>query len=170
MPDAEVNRLTARLAAGFALAGGILIIAIMLVTSVNVGAFALDRIARLFGTHVGALPGYEDFVRLTISSAALMFLPYCQFRRGHVAVDLFASKLPSSFRRNLDRLWLAAIAMLALFLAYWMIVGLIETRADHALSPVLSWQEWPFYLPGVFSLLLWAAVAGQQVFERNDDA
>ncbi len=163
-------KLAERLAASWALAGGVLIIAIMLVTSVNVGAFALDRIARLFGTNVVALPGYEDFVRLAISCAALMFLPYCQYRRGHVAVDLIVSRLPASVRRGLDRLWLVTLVLLALFLAYWMMLGLIETRDDGALSPVLSWPEWPFYIPGILSLFLWAVIAGMQVFDSEDHA
>lgn len=170
MDDEGVTGIAERLAAGWALAGGVLIIAIMLVTSVNVGAFALDRIARLFDAHVAALPGYEDFVRLAISSAALMFLPYCQHRRGHVAVDLLVSKLPAVLRQSLDRLWLVAIVILALFLAYWMFQGLIETYDDRALSPVLSWPEWPFYIPGLLSLILWAVIAGMQVFETDDRA
>ncbi|MEM8950456.1 MAG: TRAP transporter small permease [Pseudomonadota bacterium] len=154
-----MTKVAERLAAGFALMGGVLLIAIMIVTSINVSAFGLDRLARQFGSNVAALPGYEDFVRLAISSAALMFLPYCQFRRGHVAVDLFVSRLPERFRQSLDRLWLLAIVLLALFLAYWMLQGMLETQADNALSPVLSWPEWPFYLPGILSLLLWALVA-----------
>jgi len=163
-------KLAERLATGWALAGGVLVIAIMLVTSVNVGAFALDRMARLFEANVSALPGYEDFVRLAVSCAAMMFLPYCQHRRGHVAVDLFVSRLPASVRRGLDRLWLVTIVLLAMFLAYWMTLGLIETRDDRALSPVLSWPEWPFYIPGILSLLLWALIAGMQVFESDDHA
>jgi TRAP-type C4-dicarboxylate transport system permease small subunit len=157
-----------RVSAAWAVAGGLVILAIMLVTSVNVGAFALDRLARLFGANVGALPGYEDFVRLAVSCAALMFFPYCQLRRGHVAVDLFVSLFPRVVKRALDRLWLAAIVALALFLAYWMCLGMLETRADRALSPVLGWPEWPFYLPGVISLLLWALVAAWQIFETGE--
>lgn len=157
-----------RVSAAWAVAGGLVILAIMLVTSVNVGAFALDRLARLFGANVGALPGYEDFVRLAVSCAALMFFPYCQLRRGHVAVDLFVSLFPRVVKRALDRLWLTAIVALALFLAYWMCLGMLETRADRALSPVLGWPEWPFYLPGVISLLLWALVAAWQIFETGE--
>lgn len=158
-------RLIDRLAAALALAGGVLILAIMIVTSLNVGAFALDRIARWFGSTVPALPGYEDFVRLAISCAALMFLPYCQARRGHVAVDLFVSRLSPALRQGLDRCWSVAIVLLAAFLAFWMVQGMLETRADRALSPVLSWPEWPFYLPGILSLALWALVAATQVVD-----
>ena len=88
---------------------------------------------------------------------------------GHVAVDLFVKWLPPRIRRGFDIAIAFAMAGLAAFLAFWMTVGLLETRADGALSRVLGWPEWPFYLPGLVSLLLWAAVAGAQLFGRADD-
>ncbi len=162
-------KLIERLASQWALLGGALVFAIMIVTSVNVGAFGLDRIARMFASNVSGLPGYEDFVRLAISCAALMFFPYCQLRRGHVVVDLFASSFPAAFVRLLDRLWLLIITLLALSLLYWMILGMLETYADNALSPVLGWSEWPFYVPGIVSLFLWALTAGFQAIKGFED-
>ena len=138
----------------------------MLVTSMNAAGFSLDRIARLYGKSVSGLPGYEDYVTLAISAAALMFLPYCQAKRGHVTVDLFAQLLPIKVRRFLDRMWLIIMALLACFLTYWMVLGMFETRNDNVLSPVLGWQVWPFYLPGIISLILWAAIAVLQAFEE----
>jgi len=149
----------------WALIGGVLLILIVAVTSWNVGAFTLDRIARIFGSNVGALPGYEDFVRLIISVAALMFFPYCQLKRGHVAVELFVARFSNSFREKIDQTWLVATTGLALFLMYWMIKGVAETFSDGVLSPVLGVPEWPFYIPGIVSLFLWAVVATLQVFE-----
>ena len=92
--------LVEKLAAAWALIGGLVLLAIVLVTTANAGAFTLDRLARVFGGTVSGLPGYEDFVRLAISAAALMLLPYCQLRRGHVAVDLFAKWLPPKARQD----------------------------------------------------------------------
>ncbi|MEM1384739.1 MAG: TRAP transporter small permease [Pseudomonadota bacterium] len=160
-----MGKIADRVAEAWALAGGVLLLGIMAVTSVNAGAFALDRVARLAGASVAGLPGYEDFVRLAIASAACMFLPLCQRRRGHVAVDLFADLLSPGLQRALDRAWLVATALLALFLCYWMVLGMLETRADNGLSRILGWQEWPFYLPGVLSLLLWAVIAALQARE-----
>lgn len=145
--------------------GGWLIILIMLVMSINVTAFGLDRIARNFGVNVSGLSGYEDFVRLTISCAALMFLPYCQLNRGHVVVDIFANMFPKFIDLFLQRVWLLCMTCLALFLGYWMTLGLIETANDNALSPVLGWPEWPFYIPGIISLFLWAAISLSQIGE-----
>lgn len=158
-----------RIAAWWALLGGAILLAIVLVTVANAGAFMLDRVARMFGGTVSGLPGYEDFVRLAISAAALMLLPYCQVQRGHVAVDLFAKMMPPAVRRGLAVLSTLATAALAAFLAYWMALGLLETRADGALSRVIGWPEWPFYAPGVLSLLLWALVAASQIADTTAD-
>ncbi|MEO0671739.1 MAG: TRAP transporter small permease [Pseudomonadota bacterium] len=164
-----MTRTLERIAEVWALVGGALLLAIMLVTSLNVTGFALDRLARMFGGGASGLPGYEDFVSLAIGMAALTFLPLCQARRGHVTVDLFTNALPAAARHALDRLWLFAITGLALFLAYWMVFGMLETRADNVLSPVLGWRVWPFYLPGIISLLLWAAIAAGQTMSADTD-
>ena len=147
----------------WAVIGGLILLSIVAVTVTNVGAFTFDRIARLWGSTVSGLPGYEDYVRLAVSAAIPMFLPYCQHQRGHLAVDLFLKIAAPSFNRFIDRLSLILMAAAALFLAYWMAVGMIETKDDGALSRVLGWEEWPFYLPGIASLILWAIVSLSQL-------
>ncbi|WP_316979841.1 TRAP transporter small permease [Shumkonia mesophila] len=164
-----MHALVQRFVTWWALAAGVVLLLIVLVTTINVTAFSMDKIARLFDGGVSGLPGYEDFVDLAAGVAGLMLMPYCQLRRGHVAVDLFTAMAPRAVQKALDLVSLIAVAALTLFLAYWMAVGLAETRADGVLSPVLGWPVWPFYLPGVVSLLLWAAVAGMQAFARDAD-
>jgi TRAP-type C4-dicarboxylate transport system permease small subunit len=157
-----------RLAEWWAVAGGLVLLAILLVTTANAGAFALDRVARLWGGTVAGLPGYEDFVRLAISGAALMFFPYAQASRAHVAVDIFVAWLPAGLRRALDRFWLVVTIAIALFLAWWMWFGMLQAREDALVTGVLGWPDWPFYLPGIASLVLWAAVAVVQLPEPAD--
>jgi len=164
-----MRRALAALVGIWAMLGGLLLIAIVLVTTTNTAAFILDKLARLWGGSVAALPGYEDFVGLASGVAALTIFPYCQLRRGHVAVDIFVARMPAGLRLLLGRLWLVAALLTALFLAYWMWLGMFESRADNAISRVLGWSEWPFYAPGIVSLLLWAAVAGMQIAEADPD-
>lgn len=156
-------------ASWFAVAGGLLALLIALVTIVNVTAFGLDKIARLFDANVPAIIGYEDFVSMIVSSAALMFFPYCQAKRGHVAVDVFISLFPGWFPRVVDTLSGILMTCLALFLGYMMVNGLIEVHGDNTLSAILGWPTWPFYVPGIISMFLWAAIAGNQIFERETD-
>jgi len=152
-----------RLSTIFAVTAGLILLSVVMVTTVNAAAFALDRAARLVGATVSGLPGYEDYVRLALSAAVPMCLPWCQIRRGHVAVDFLVARLPAGLRHGFEALWLFATAALALFLAYWMSFGLLQTRADHALSRVLGWPEWPFYAPGIAALVLWGVVCGHQL-------
>lgn len=159
-----------RLTDGFAVLGGVILLIIVAVTTTNTAAFILDRIAGLFGTDVSGLPGYEDFVQLAISGAALMVFPYCQAKRGHVAVELFMDRLPQILQRAFDKLWLTCTAAVAIFLAYWMVFGLLEARADGAVTSVLGWAIWPFYLPGIASMILWALVAVTQITGGAQDA
>ncbi len=163
-------RLLDKLVSVWAMLGGIILLVITVVTSLNVGANLAGRLSDVLGGgHIEGLPGYEDFVRLVISCAALMFFPYCQMKRGHVAVTLFTDKMPRAVRDAIARLWPAAIAALALFLAYWMAIGMLETRDDMAATAILGWTIWPFYIPGLLSLVLWALVAVHQtVFEPEE--
>ena len=156
-----------RLADYFALGGGLIIMAIVFVTTANVTAFALNRIASLFGSQVAGLSGYEDFVRLAMSAAALMFFPLAQVKHGHVAVDIFMNKAPQWLQRFTDMCWSVLVVIMSVFLMYWMIIGLFEKKADHVVVGVLNWVEWPFYIPGILSLLLWALIALAQVFEHK---
>ena len=142
------------------LLGGAVLLLIVLLTVLNVAGFSANEVAQRFGGAVSALPGYEELVTLWISCAALMFFPYCQWRRGHVAVDIVTDRLPRWARRLSDGLSLLGMGILALFLAYWMLIGMLEVRADGVISSILGWPQWPFYLPGIASLLLWAAMVG----------
>ena len=146
-----------QLISAWALLGGVLLIAIVLVTTLNVGAFTLDRAARLMGTTVAGLPGYEDFVRLAISAVGLMFFPYCQLRRGHVNVDLFAQHFPHVVQRILDALWLVVTAVMAVGLGLYgaglagsqkrpcgiagtRLAGMAVLRARHYFSDLVGYR------------------------------
>lgn len=154
----------------FAVLGGVILLLIVAVTTTNTAAFILDRIAGAFGANIAGLPGYEDFVQLAISGVALMFIPYCQSQRGHVSVELFMERLPQGVQIAFDRAWLALTAGVALFLAYWMIFGLLEARSDAVVTSVLGWSVWPFYLPGLVAMVLWALIAVAQLTEGRNNA
>lgn len=73
------------------------------------------------------------------------------------------SGCPAVVQRVVDRVWLLLTAGMALFLAYWMVFGLLEARDDAAVTSVLNWPVWPFYLPGIASMVLWALIALAQI-------
>jgi len=154
----------------WALMGGVILAAIVAVTVVNVAAFGLDAVARLFGRSVAGISGYEDFVQLAIGAASPMFLPLCQADKGHLSVDFLTRRFGARTEQVLERIGAGLIALTASGLAIAMIFGMLETLDDNALSRVLGWPVWPFYLPGILSLWLWAAIAGGQAILGGNDA
>lgn len=155
-----MNLFLIRLSRRAALLGGAVLLVIVAITTINAVAF----LARL-----PALSGYEDFVRLTVGAAALLMLPYCQICGGHIRVELLSGKLSPAARARLDAVWRILTAAAAAGLGVLLFVGMLETRADNALSPILGWQEWPFYLPAIFALFLWSATAAANCQIKGDD-
>lgn len=158
-------KLLERIIIFWTLLGGLLLLAIMFVTAVNVGSFTLSK---LLGLNIPSLPGYEDFISLVISSAVLMFFPYCQLHKGHICVEIFTNKLPLFICQALEKLWLFVFFLLALFFTYWMVLGMIETYQDQVLTPILGYPIWPSYILGIVSLGFWAVVSLSQVITKKN--
>ncbi|MEL6210029.1 MAG: TRAP transporter small permease [Pseudomonadota bacterium] len=142
-----------------AILGGVLFGIVVLVTVVNVGGFVLNAAARLFDRTVPGLPGYEDAVSMLVGLGALLMLPWCQLQRGHVSVDLFTSLLPEHALGWLTRVTDGIMGCLATFLAVMMVQGTLGYMADGIRTPVLEWPIWPFMVPGIVALALWAIAA-----------
>lgn len=147
------------LARALAAYGGLVLLLITAITMLNVAGFGLDALARPLGLSVPGLAGYEEVVALLVGGAALSFLPWCQMRRGHVAVDLFTRRLPGRVIGGIDRAAYAITAAVALFLGVEMAAGLAVARADGIVTGVRDWVAWPFQVPGVAALLTWSACA-----------
>ncbi len=150
----------------WAIGGGALLLAIVAVTMVNVSAFIVDFVTRLWGIRIPGLSGYEDFVRLTVGPAVLMLFPYCQHHSGHITADIFTRGFSPSKRNWLNGFWRIITVCVTVLLGAFMVQGMLEARADNALSPILGWREWLFYPPAIISVFLWAAAASLKPHEQ----
>lgn len=148
-----------------AILGGVLLALVVVITVVNVAGFLLNTLARPFGGSVSGLPGYEDAVSLLVGVGAMLLLPWCQWTRGHVSVDLFTSLLSGTTLSWLTRITDALMGAVAAFLAVMLTIGMLSFRADGVRTPVLEWLTWPFLAPAIAALALWALVALALAFD-----
>jgi len=158
-----IDRLLAMLARGFALGGGLVLLAIVALTSASVIGRAL------FGQPV---PGDFELVERGTAIAVFFCFPWCQWQGGHVAVDIFANRLGQPVAHFLARLGAAGFALLALFLIWRLAAGGIQTWRYDDQSMVLGVPDWMLYVAIWPTLLLWALVAIRRVFAlppRDDD-
>jgi TRAP-type C4-dicarboxylate transport system permease small subunit len=156
-PDGRLGRLLERVCGGVAMLGGLLLIAVMLISSVSVIGRGLSL---LLGARLSGIPGDVEIVQLGCAMAVFAFLPLCQLKRGNVLVGAFTNGLRVRYRSMLDLaanlLFLVIAATLAIQLGY----GTAEKFRNRDTSMVLRIPEgWAYAGALVFAWLLVLATA-----------
>lgn len=159
----DPGRMLHRLAAAFAIGGGLVLclLATLVVTSV------LGRILLL-----RPVPGDFEIVGIGTAISVFLCLPYGQVRRGHVTVDLFLARAPAALREALDRGADLLFALLALGFSLRMVAGLGDLFRQGDVTMIVTiplWYALPFGIASLTLLgccCLYTAVRGPQAFER----
>ncbi len=147
-----IDRLVGSLAYAMAMAGGLALLAIMLTTVASVTGRALIPLG------LGPVPGDYELTQLGVAFAVAAFLPLCQWRRGHITVDIALKPLGPRVNAWVEVLGALLMTAGAALLAWRMALGLIDKMGDG------------FYVETTFILRLpvwWghaAALAGVAVF------
>jgi TRAP-type C4-dicarboxylate transport system permease small subunit len=111
----------ARLATLLALAGGVALLGVALLTTASV-------LLRWAGA--GPVTGDVEMVQLGGGLAVLGFLAYGTLMRANIMVDSFTARLPRGVTRRMDGLWSLLWGVVALVLAERMAVGAAEALAN----------------------------------------
>ncbi len=148
---ARFGRVLERVAQGFALAGGVMLLAVTALTVTSV-----------VGRSVFNRPVLGDFelVEIGVAVAVFAFLPYCQLCRGNVVVDFFAQRAGARARA---RAWADAAhsliyALIAALFAWRLALGGVELRAWGETSMILGVPIWWGFVPMAASMAVLAVV------------
>ena len=148
------------LATALALAGGVLLIAVSLLTAVSVlGRWLVDA----------PLVGDIELIQLGVATAIALFLPYCQLRSAHLVVDFFTARSSGRVQQRLDRWGSCAAGIVFLVLAWRAAVSVAELRAAGETTMVLGIPLWLPYSAMVLGLAL-AGVVGVLALRRHLEA
>lgn len=147
------TRCLLNLARASAVAGGLLMVGILLVTCFSV----IGR--NLWGA---TLVGDFELTAVACGVAVACFLPWCQWRRGHILVDFFTAHASPHVRAGLDRLGAGAMAACLLCLAWRTGIGGLNAHANFASSMLLGVPHWWVYAGMVPPLVLAAVIALSQ--------
>ena len=149
LPTDPVGRTLVAAAYAVALAGGVLLLAIMAMTMVSIVARAL----------VGRpIPGDYELVEFGCAVAVFAFLPYCHVSRGNVLVEFATAAMPAHVRALLDGTIDLAFGAIAALLTWRLALGGIELRGYHEETMVLRLPVWWAFVPIVVSAGLLTAV------------
>jgi TRAP-type C4-dicarboxylate transport system permease small subunit len=132
-PTDPVGVLLFRLCRALALAGGLVIVAMTLMS-----------LASIVGRAVFAkpLPGDYELVQLGCAISVAAFLPFCQMRGGHVLVDFFTVNARHSVRAFLDSLGAFLLGLAAAVIAWRLTAGAVSFAAANDQTTILEIPTW----------------------------
>lgn len=139
-----------RVIEGWALLGGLLLLAIALMTSYSAGA----------GWLLGKpLPGDVELVEMLTAISVFMMLPYCQLSGANVTADIFTARAGPRTVAALELL-AALVALGFSLLLFWrMYEGLLDYRKYVETTTILKIPIWVAYPWALASLALLAIAA-----------
>jgi len=138
----------------WALLGGLVLLAIALMTSWSATS------GWLFGK---PLPGDVELVEMLTAVSVFMFLPYCQLTGANVTADLFTAKASPRTVALLTLLGAVVALGFSLLLLWRMYEGLLDYRRYVETTTILKIPIWYAYVPALVSLALLAAAAAASV-------
>lgn len=122
-----------RLARWCAVAAGVMLTAITLMTCISL-------VGR--NTTGWTLVGDFELSGAAAGAAIALFLPWCQVSRGHIVVDFFTARASAATRQRLDRLGLILLALVMALLAWRTGVGGLKAWDSQAGSMMLGFPDW----------------------------
>jgi TRAP-type C4-dicarboxylate transport system permease small subunit len=144
------------LAQGFAMAGGIAIGILVLITLSSV----LGRI--LFQSPI---PGDIEIAQLLMAFAISCFLPWCQTHRSHVAVEFFTQRCSRRAQQSLHSIGDLLMGLIASLLAWRTAMAALSAFSTNEGSMILGIPVWVNYAVLVPGFLLMGLIAFWRVIK-----
>jgi TRAP-type C4-dicarboxylate transport system permease small subunit len=169
--------LARRIIALWALFGGLVLLAVVLVNAVSIIGAALGTLkgaVALFAFIPEGMsrpfPGDFELTEMGVAIAAFAFLPYCQTTGSNVTADIFTTRASS---RWIARFTLAASVVALLFAVLLMTrlwLGMEDLITYRGTTAILQIPAWWAFLPCILSLALLAVAAAVTLAENLEKA
>lgn len=152
----SLNRMAEVVAMVLALAGGAILLAIVVLTCVSIGGRALVPL----DIGVGPIRGIYDITEIGMAAAIFAFLPWTHLREAHARVDLFQPAMPAALNKGLDLVFNIAMFAVALFGTHRLYLGMTDKLSygeTTLIAQIPVWQGYAASLIGGVGFILIAA-------------
>jgi TRAP-type C4-dicarboxylate transport system permease small subunit len=162
--EAAVGRVIEALARLLAIAGGLVLVALALMAVISIVGRALSK----FG--LGPVPGDFELIEVGCGVAVCAFLPWCQFRRGHVTVDVLEPYLSGWIWAALAVAGNVAMTVVAAIVAWQLWLGFRDKLAYGETSMILQMPAWWGYAAGSIAALVFLITCAYTVWRSLNEA
>ena len=141
------------LARATALAGGVVLLLVVLMTVVSITGRSL--------VFAGLAPVSGDFelVEIGVAFAVFSFMPWCHLRGGHATVDFVTKRLGGTTRYLADALADALMFAAASVIAWRLAIGMLDKKAFRETTFILELPLWWAYAASLAGAFAFVAVA-----------
>lgn len=146
-----------RLARLCSIIGGVIMVALMLMTCYSV----VGR--NFFGR---ALIGDFELTAIACGIAVAFFIPLCQIERGNIIVDFFTAGRSRQFNYRLDRIGDVLMTVIFALLAWRTTVASIKAKENMGTSMLLGFPDWIVLAGMAIPFAFTAVIACFQAIER----
>ena len=152
----QLNRFVEVIAMGLALAGGLILLAIVALTCVSI----IGHVFVPFDIGLGPIRGIYDMTEIGMAAAIFAFLPWAQLREAHARVDLFEPIMPKIADRSLDLLFNVAMFVVAVVGTWRLYLGMIDKHTygeTTLIAQIPVWQGYAAALVGGVGFIIVSA-------------
>jgi TRAP-type C4-dicarboxylate transport system permease small subunit len=162
--EAAVGRVVEKLARLLAIAGGLILVSLALMVVISIAGRAFTN----FG--LGPVPGDFELIEAGCGVAVFAFLPWCQFRRGHVTVDVIGPYLPAGLWAVLEVIGNVAMSLVAVLVTWQLWLGFFDKLAYGETSMILRMPVWWGYAAGAVAAVVFVVTCLYTVWRSINEA
>ncbi|MEX3011528.1 TRAP transporter small permease [Hoeflea sp. TYP-13] len=135
-----------------ALAGGLVLTALIIITVISVTGRAL-----VFAG-LGPIPGDFELVEAGTAFAVFAFLPWCHLRRGHAVVEVLTMHFSDNANRLIEIVSNFLMLVFALLICWRHWLGTIDKYNYTETTFILQFPIWWAYAAGLFGAVVFVIV------------
>ncbi|MCP5075552.1 MAG: TRAP transporter small permease [Rhodobacteraceae bacterium] len=167
-----MHRLIDKLARAMAVAGGVVLSLLIILTCLSVlgrvlntflhrqvEAFAPEVAKWFLDLGVGPITGDFELVEAGVAFAIFAFIPLCQITSSHASVDIVTNKMPLGANRFLAMVTEIVFAVVLILIAWKLFDGMLSKRRYGETTFLLQFPIWWAYAASLFAAIT-AAIAG----------
>jgi TRAP-type C4-dicarboxylate transport system permease small subunit len=161
------------LARGTAVIGGLVLVALVLLTTVSIIGRSLSKALysdfaesllggfaqTLVELGIGEVNGSYELLEAGIAFAIFSFFPVCQMYSGHATVDIFTSYLPDRFNRAIIAFWEIVLAACLILICWRLFEGMQRYIGNGETTFFLQFPVWWAYLASFIASVVTCVVA-----------
>lgn len=117
------------------------------------------------------IAGDFELSAVATGAAIALFMPMCQYARGHIIVDFFTTRASAATQAGLDRLGALMMALMFALLTWRTWLGGLNAHQTQSSTMMMGFPEWYVYAVMVPAFALTALIAVAQAlrgFEAPD--